>query len=166
MQQQSRTFTFPGDWTRLCMLVPFCSMLSFGQANDASIRGEKVKITSQIASRWVKAAFLAVLGLIILLFLERFVRELRESLSDSVQFDLTWDLLRILLWVLVAWLFVDAALTIVLSFTERRYTLMDVMQKLEAIEKKLGPQARQSKKEAEVPLPQVIDEEVPPPPRE
>ena len=139
---------------------------SVNMFNDAPIRGGTIKVTSQIASRWVKAAFLAVLGLIILLYLERFVRELRESLSDSVQFDLTWDLLRILLWVLVAWLFVDAALTVVLSFTERRYTLMDVMQKLEAIEKRLGPQAKQSRKEGDVPLPQVVDEEVPPPPRE
>ncbi len=95
-------------------------------------------MTAQIASRWVKAAFLAVLGIIILLYANEFVRDLKTSFADEVTFAATWDLLTILLWILVAWLFVDAGLTVALSFTDRRYTLADVMERLDALEKKVG----------------------------
>ncbi len=95
-------------------------------------------MTAQIASRWVKAAFLAVLGIIILVYADQFVRDMKTSFQDEVTFAATWDLLTILLWILVAWLFVDAGLTVALSFTDRRYTLADVMERLDLIEKKMA----------------------------
>ena len=96
-------------------------------------------MTAQIASRWVKAAFLAVLGIVILLYADEFVRDMKVSFEHEVTFAATWDLLTILLWILVAWLFVDAGLTVALSFTDRRYSLADVMERLDLIEKKLAP---------------------------
>jgi hypothetical protein len=129
-------------------------------------------VTTQIASRWVKAAFLALLGIVILLHVDKFVDDMRTSLADQITLAWTWDLLTILLWVLVAWLFVDAALTIVLSFTERRFTLTDVMARLDAIEKKLGPSQTKGKPRAvglDSSGPAVTEsppDEVPPPPVE
>lgn len=128
-----------------------------------------IKVTPQMGSRWVKGVFLALLGIIILIYADSLVEELRDSVeaaSADVAFDWTWDLLKILLWVLVAWLFVDAALTIALSFSEHRYSLSDVMVRLKRIEKKLGivEPRPEVKEEAEEEKPKVAEEEIPPPP--
>jgi hypothetical protein len=77
--------------------------------------------------------------------------------------------MSILLWVLVAWLFVDAALTIALSFSDHRYSLNDVMKRLQRIEKKLGivepkPVSKSEDEEEVVESPVTVDEEPPPPP--
>lgn len=127
-----------------------------------------------MASRWVKAIFLVILGIVILLYANKFVDDLRTAMSDNfdVAFEWTWDLLMILLWILVAWLFVDAALTIALSFSEHKYTLLDVVKRLERIEKKLGIVEHkeiheEEAEEAETTKPEApAEEEVPPPPRE
>jgi hypothetical protein len=128
-----------------------------------------------MASRWVKAAFLAVLGIIILFYTDKFVQDLRTNIEghSDFAFTWTWDLLRILLWILVAWLFVDAALTVALSFTEHRYSLSDVMLRLQKIEKRLGvaepravPKEVEPVEEAESEVEEISEEEVPPPPRE
>jgi len=126
-----------------------------------------------MAGRWAKAAFLVVLGVLILLYVNRFVDDLKTNLEDQVHFADTWVLLTWLLWILVAWLFVDAALIIALSFSEHRYTLGDVINRMEAIEKKLGitPPGTGTKK-SPVPKPEPAapqpapEEELPPPPRE
>jgi len=124
-----------------------------------------------MASRWVKAAFLIIIGVVLLLYTNRFVDDLEREISEDfeVVFQYTWDLLRILMWILVAWLFVDGALTIALSFQEQKYSLWDVMKRLEGIEKKLGiHKPKAAPKTAEpVPLPEThVEEEVPPPPKE
>jgi hypothetical protein len=129
-------------------------------------------VTTQIAGRWVKAAILALLGVVILLYVDKFVDDLRTALADQVTLVWTWDLLTTLLWILVAWLFVDAALTIALSFTEHKFTLADVMDRLEAIEKRLGPSQPKDMlraNESSSSVPAVTEsgpEEVPPPPAE
>ncbi len=130
-----------------------------------------IKVTPQMASRWVKGAFLALLGIIILIYTDKLVEELKDSVMNSpdVAFDWTWDLLKILLWVLVAWLFVDAALTIALSFSDHRYSLNDVMKRLQRIEKKLGivepkPVSKSEDEEEVVESPVTVEEEPPPPP--
>jgi hypothetical protein len=133
-----------------------------------------------MASKWVKAAFLVVLGVVILIYADAFVDDLsrlvEEALSDDlvVAFPAIWDLLTILLWILVAWLFVDAALTIALSFSEHKYSLLDVMRRLQRIEKKLGVSesatvAEREETESESAAKAVEEspeEDVPPPPRE
>ncbi len=132
-----------------------------------------------MASRWVKAAFLVVLAVVLLLYTDKLVTDLRNALQDNfeVAFEWTWDLLTILLWLLIAWLFVDAALTVALSLQEQKYTLLDVMKRLLAIDKKLGIQhgaasPRTMELSGEVDeiaeeKPAVTeDEEVPPPPKE
>ncbi len=128
-----------------------------------------------MASRWVKAAFLAIIGIVILYFSAGLVDDLRQVVQQHSNFNLTytWSLLTILLWILVAWLFIDAALTVALSFSEHRYTLYDVMVRLQKIEKRLGVQeprstGRGSRTEADAE--EVVEEpdenEVPPPPVE
>jgi len=125
-----------------------------------------------MAGKWVKAVFLAVLGIVILLYINEFVDDMRNALADHITFVSTWDLLTILLWVLVAWLFVDAALIIALSLTEHKFTLADVMERLDAIEKKLGMPQQKEKLRALGPSssgPAVTEsgpEDVPPPPVE
>lgn len=128
-----------------------------------------------MASRWVKAAFLAILGVVILYYADGFVEDLRTNLETDmdVAFTWTWDLLKILLWILVAWLFVDAALTVALSFTDHRYSLADVMKRLQKIEKKLGiaePAVPSRKADLELEDESLVgagpEEEVPPPPKE
>lgn len=126
-----------------------------------------------MTGRWAKAAFLVVLGVLILLYVNRFVDDLKTNLEDQVHFADTWVLLTWLLWILVAWLFVDAALIIVLSFSEHKYTLSDVVQRMEAIEKKLGiTLPGKETKMSSPPMPEPAtphpapEEELPPPPRE
>ena len=133
-----------------------------------------LKITPQMGARWVKAAFVIIIGFVILLYVDKIVEDLRtlieEGTNHSVVFTGTWDLLTILLWILVAWLFVYAVLTIVVSFSESKYNLSDVMKWLMAIEKKLGiPSVKEVQKFEEEPAeepvtPGPLAEEEPPPP--
>lgn len=129
-------------------------------------------MTTQIASRWVKAAFLALLGVVIMLYVDKLVTDLRNGLADQITFVWTWDLITMLLWILVAWLFVDAGLTVALSFTEHKFTLADVMERLGEIEKRVSPVSIKEKSRASGAgpiVPAVTEggpEEVPPPPVE
>jgi len=135
-----------------------------------------------MASRWVKAAFLAAMGLVIAIYVERLVSDLEEASFEAldVQFAGTWELLSLLLWILVAWLFVLAIITVVLSFKEDAHTISDVMARLGSIENKLTSmqddtaekvtqeeyRAPSSAYEEEPEPEPVFQEEVPPPPRE
>jgi len=142
-----------------------------------------VKVTSKMVSRWVKAGFLATVGLVLAIYAERFVSDLEEALFEALdlQFAGTWDMLWLLLWVLIAWLFVLAIITVVLSFKEDAHTISDVMALLGSIENKLTSMnddaAEDGSREAhqEVPprvqeyesIPEpAFQEEVPPPPGE
>lgn len=126
--------------------------------------------------KWFKAAFLAILGIVLLLYGSKFVDELATELEEEfeVVFDLTWDLLKILIWILVAWLFVDAGLTIAISFTEQRLTLVDVMKRFDKIDKRLKVKAEphaeelveEAVEEPALELEAPVEEEEPPPPRE
>jgi hypothetical protein len=125
-----------------------------------------------MASRWVKAVFLVILGIVIMLYADKLVNDLKSVLQEAnfdVTFTGTWDLLTILLWVLVVWLFVDAALIVALSFSEHRFTLLDVVKRLDAIEKRLGiaqPKVAAQPSEVDSGMEEVVEEEVPPPPKE
>ncbi|MEM2891326.1 MAG: hypothetical protein QXJ32_02290 [Thermoplasmata archaeon] len=123
-----------------------------------------------MVGKWVKAAFLVILGIIVFYYADKLVEELRTTLEDrfEIAFEWVWDLLRILLWVLVAWLFVDAALVIALSFSEHRYSLSDVIKRLDRLEMSMAP-GRQAltpsaPEEAEPVTAEPVEEEVPPPP--
>ncbi|OGS51840.1 MAG: hypothetical protein A3K75_05450 [Euryarchaeota archaeon RBG_13_61_15] len=129
-----------------------------------------LRITPQMASKWVKAAFLIILAIVILYFSSGVVDDLKRNSSSqfNVEFDWTWDLLAVLLWILVAWLLVDAVIIIVLSLRGDAYTLADVMDRLRMVEKRvaqLKPKTPQVLEQAEiVPAPVTFDEEEPPPP--
>jgi hypothetical protein len=101
----------------------------------------RTEITPQMTSKWVKAAFLILLGIVLLVYSDGLVDDLERNAAEefNVSFEWTWELVRILLWILVAWLFVDAVLIIVLSFKGDAYTLTDVMARLKAIEKNTAP---------------------------
>ncbi|MCJ7607635.1 MAG: hypothetical protein MUO94_07300 [Thermoplasmata archaeon] len=133
-----------------------------------------MKVTAQMASKWPKAIFLILLGIVILYYSGGFVDDLETNLADEfdVAFNWTWDLLMVLMWVLVAWLLVDGVLIIVLSIKLQVYSLNDVMTRLRSIEKKLD--GRKPKREptpsASYVLPAVTvtsaEDEEPPPPAE
>lgn len=130
-----------------------------------------------MSSRWVKAVFLILLGFVLLLYHDGFIDDLERFAADeeiSGSFEWTWDLLRALLWVLIAWLFVDAVLIIVLSLKMETYTLSDVVARLNAIEKRL-PSQRTSRPMIMAPaveelVPEIPavepEEDIPPPPIE
>lgn len=101
-----------------------------------------MKVTPQMSSKWVKAAFLILLGIVLLLYADGFVDDMERSSAEefNVSFEWTWDLLRVLMWILIAWLFVDAVLIIILSLKTQIYTVDDVMVRLKVIEKKLAAQ--------------------------
>ncbi|HUV62079.1 MAG TPA: hypothetical protein VMW71_07960 [Thermoplasmata archaeon] len=96
-------------------------------------------ITPQMTSRWVKAVFLILLGIVLLLYADGLVDDMERASADefNLSFEWTWDLLRILIWIVIAWLFVDAVLIIVLSFKMSVHTTDDVMAKLKSIEKRM-----------------------------
>lgn len=148
-----------------------------------------------MAGRWVKAAFLVILGIVLLIYSEGVVEDMRnmmESLESvggdeggsdiDTTFEWIWDLMTVLLWILVAWLFVLAALTVALSFQEAKYSVQVVLKRLDRIDRKLGIRpARQVHEEMEedveeepkeearvepvVEMP-AVEEDIPPPPKE
>ena len=131
-----------------------------------------------MSSRWVKAVFLILIGIVLLYYHAGFIDDLERTSAEQfdVAFEWTWDLLLVLMWILVVWLFVYASLIIVLSFKTDYYTLGEVMAKLNAIEKRLP--ARRTRTPVIIPAvepsePEVfpadeveIEEEEPPPPLE
>ncbi len=133
-------------------------------------------ITPRMTSRWVKAVFLILLGVVLLLYADGLVDELERNTAEefNVSFEWTWDLVRILLWIAIAWLFVDAVLIIVLSFKMDMHTMDDVMSRLESIEKRIIATQKTQPATAPVidqetyPAVEVMDEpdEEPPPPLE
>lgn len=99
-----------------------------------------MKVTPQMPGKWAKAVFMILLGILLLFYGGGFVDDLENAASGewNMSFEWTWDLLTYLIWILIAWLFVDAVLTIVMSFRMDTYTLGDVMARLEKIERRLG----------------------------
>ncbi|HIJ16985.1 MAG TPA: hypothetical protein HA364_04320 [Thermoplasmata archaeon] len=125
-----------------------------------------------MSAKWTKAVFLILLGILLLIYGDGFVTDLETNSAEewNMSFEWTWDLLRYLIWILIAWLFVDSALIIALSIKADTYTLRDVMDRLAKIEKRLGPEKtrsladRESDEDEEI---ITIDENgAPPPPRE
>jgi hypothetical protein len=145
--------------------------------------GGTIKVTAHMAGRWVKAAFLVVLGIVILLYSNGLVEDLKGILPEEgpddidvdFDFETIWELLTIMIWILVAWLFVLAALNIALSFQEAKYSLAEVMKRLDRIDTKLGIKSAvvddediEEEEEAAV-TPQerpAVEEDIPPPPSE
>ncbi|MBN1677927.1 MAG: hypothetical protein JW880_05250 [Candidatus Thermoplasmatota archaeon] len=141
--------------------------------------GGTVEITAYMVGRWIKAAFLVILGIVLLLYSQGLVDDLRdlvESSDGEVAFEWIWDLLTILLWILVAWLFVLAALNIAFSFQEAKYSLYQVTKRLDRIDRKLGIKPvkvePEEELEGEVEVQEVVrkqppvEEDLPPPPNE
>lgn len=129
-----------------------------------------MKVTPQMTVKWVKAAFLILIGIVLLIHGEGVVDDFRANATEewNMSFEWTWDLLGYLIWILIAWLFVYAALTVVLSFKTDVYTLGDVMDRLARIESKLAAPADQAETEEleEEPDAEPAERGVPPPPSE
>ena len=125
-----------------------------------------------MSAKWTKAVFLILLGILLLIYGDGFVTDLEANSAEewNMSFEWTWDLLRYLIWILIAWLFVDAALIIALSIKADTYTLRDVMDRLAKIEKRLGPEKTRSLADRESDEGEetiTVDENgAPPPPRE
>jgi hypothetical protein len=92
-----------------------------------------------MTAKWVKAAFLGLLGIVILYYADGVLSDLESNISEewNMSFEWTWDLLRYLLWIFIAWLFVDAALIVALSFRMETHSITDVMEKLSGIEERI-----------------------------
>jgi hypothetical protein len=125
-----------------------------------------------MSAKWTKAVFLILLGILLLIYGDGFVTDLEANSAEewNMSFEWTWDLLRYLIWILIAWLFVDAALIIALSIKADPYTLRDVMDRLAKIETRLGPEKTRSLADLESDEGEetiTIDENgAPPPPKE
>lgn len=140
--------------------------------------GGTVEITAYMVGRWVKSAFLVILGIVLLLYANGLVDDLRNMMEGDMEvaFEWTWDLLTILLWILVAWLFVLAALNIAFSFQEAKYSTYRIIKRLDRIDRKLGIRPAKVEREEEleeeaeveeVVMPQPpVEEDLPPPPKE
>jgi hypothetical protein len=128
-----------------------------------------MKVTPQMAHRWTKALFLVLIAVLLIFYGNGFVSDMETNAAAewNMSFEWTWDLLTYLIWIITAWLLVDAALIVLMSFRADAYTLADVMDRLTKIEKRLG-QEKQRPVPPEVTLPAVtVDEDrEPPPPRE
>lgn len=125
-----------------------------------------------MVSKWTRAAFMIVLGFLLLIYGGGFVTDLETHASGqwNMSFEWTWDLLTYLIWIIIAWLFVYALLTIALSFKTDLYTMSDVMERLDRIETRLSTEKKRPSdgKKTEMAAPAVTTEEgdIPPPPRE
>ncbi len=125
-----------------------------------------------MTAKWTKAVFMILLALVLVMYGSGFVSDLETNAAAewNMSFEWTWDLMTYLIWILIAWLLVDAALILVLSFKTDVYTLGDVMDRLARIEKRLGPDKTRSlaSRPAEEKVAAVTVEEdgVPPPPKE
>lgn len=124
-----------------------------------------------MAARWAKAVFMALLAIVLILYGGGFVSDLETNAAAewNMSFEWTWDLLTYLIWIIVAWLIVDAVIIVVLSFRMDVYNLGDVMDRLARIEKRLEPEKTrppQAPPEARMPAVTVDDDKEPPPPRE
>lgn len=145
--------------------------------------GGTIKVTAYMAGRWVKAAFLVTLGIVLLLYSDGLVEDLQGMVPDEapgdvqvdLDFETIWELLKIMIWILVAWLFVLAAINIALSFQDAKYSLAEVMRRLDRIDAKLGIKAAadeaEDSEEEEVEAEPVgqqaaVEEDVPPPPKD
>lgn len=125
-----------------------------------------------MTAKWTKAVFMILLALVLVMYGSGFVSDLETNAAAewNMSFEWTWDLMTYLIWILIAWLLVDAALILVLSFKTDVYTLGDVMDRLARIEKRLGPDKTRSlashPAEEKVAAVTVEEDGVPPPPKE
>ncbi len=123
------------------------------------------------------------MAIVILLYSNGLVEDLKgilpeegpDDLDVDFDFETIWELLTIMIWILVAWLLVLAALNIALSFQEAKYSLAEVMRRLDRIDTKLGIKSETDdgedieEEEEEVVAPQerpAVEEDIPPPPSE
>jgi hypothetical protein len=125
-----------------------------------------------MAAKWVKAVFLAIIGIVIIFYTDSFVTELKDEAATSLDlyFEETWTLLMLLMYILGAWLLVDAVLTVATSLKGEVYGLNDVIERLKRIEKTLGHEEHEPSAEELEPEIKAVgtktEEEVPPPPAE
>lgn len=130
-----------------------------------------MKVTPHMALKWTKAVFLVLIGIVLLVYGGGVVEDFETNATEewNMSFEWTWDLLGYLIWILIAWLFVYAALTVALSFKMDLVTLGDVMRRLDRIESKLE-RAQDLEKQEDGPADEVQEEPVehgvPPPPGE
>ena len=119
----------------MCLLVRMCKYAPGPLRRQVA----PMDVTPQMASKWVKAVFLILLAIVLLMYSDGFVDDLERNSAEefNISFEWTWDLVRVLIWILIAWLFVDAVLIIILSLKTQLYTVDDVMERLKSIEKRL-----------------------------
>lgn len=119
-----------------------------------------MRVTNFMINKWAKAALLVFFGIILLIYWGQVIEELRPALDRLIQGQATflYDLVNALMWIIILWCFVDAAINIIISFREQKVSLDDLGAKLDAIEKKLESQANQPQSAAAQKKPIVVEQ--------
>jgi len=112
-----------------------------------------MKVTNYAVGKWAKGGLLIFFGLILLIYWGQVMEELRPAFERLIGGQATFlnDLINALMWIIILWCFVDAAINILMSFREQKLSLDDIGAKLDAIEAKIAGQT-QPKEAAKKPI--------------
>jgi len=102
-----------------------------------------MKITNLMLTKWAKAALLILFGIILIIYLESVLEEFRGAFEGIFHEEtpMLIGLLTAVMWVVILWCFVDAAINLITSFREGRTTIDDLAAKIDSIEKMIKEQA-------------------------
>lgn len=98
-----------------------------------------MKVTDKMLRNWIRAAFLVIIGLLLLLYIESIMRELESNFESAMEgsADSLFRFLKYILYILAFSLFFAAAINILVGFQESRDSMGEINDKLDDINKKL-----------------------------
>jgi len=98
-----------------------------------------VKVTNNMLRCWTRAAFLVIIGLLLLLYIESIIREIESNFESVMEgsADSFFRFLKYILYILAFSLFFAAAINILTGFQESRVSLGEISDKLDGISEKL-----------------------------
>ena len=101
-----------------------------------------MKVTNLMLTKWAKAALLILFGIILIIYLNSVLEELQRAFESILQVEtpMLISLLTAVMWIIILWCFVDAAINIITSFREGRTTIDDLAAKIDSIEKMIKEQ--------------------------
>lgn len=101
-----------------------------------------MRVTNYMIGKWAKGGLLVLLGIVLLIYLQRVILELVPAFDRLIGGEMPFlvNLLNAIGWILTIWCFVDAALNILMSFRDSKVSLEDIGAKIDSIEKKIVEQ--------------------------
>ena len=99
----------------------------------------RVKVTNSMLRSWIRAAFLVIIGMLLLLYIESIIREIESNFESVMEgsADSFFRFLKYILYILAFSLFFAAAINILAGFQESRANLGEIYVKLDDISEKL-----------------------------